>query len=176
MRQADAKTQLEQFAPDPLRSPQSVVPGHFLDQGHGLSGDLWCASSCSGFVLPEESKPLTMPAQKRLWLDNEQGLFPGPNRPCQKHQEHPVRFGTCRSFHLSPEDDQRLSQEGVFCNECGLASGKVCQRPQEKRGVGWFCPGDKALVERLKTKASQPFDKGENPMHSVCYPFVKMSR
>jgi hypothetical protein len=28
---ADAKTQLKQLAPDPLRSPQSVIPGHFLD-------------------------------------------------------------------------------------------------------------------------------------------------
>jgi hypothetical protein len=62
--------------------------------------------------------------------DNEQGLFPGPNRLCQKHQEHPVRFGTGRSFHLSSEDNKLLAQERVFCHEFGLASGKVCQRPQ----------------------------------------------
>jgi hypothetical protein len=101
--------------------------------------------------------------------------FQVPARPCQNNQEHPIRIGTGRSFHLSPEDDQRLSQERVFCHEFGLASGKVCQRPQDKNGGGWFCPGDEAMVERLKTKACQPFDKGENPMHSVPYPFVKMS-
>jgi len=77
-----------------------------------------------------------MPLQKRLWLDNEQGVFPGPNRPCQKNQEHPVRFGTGRSFHLSPEDNQLLAQEHVFCHEFGLASLKVCQRP--KPGERWY--------------------------------------
>jgi hypothetical protein len=117
VRQADAKTQLEQFAPDPLRSPQSVIPGHFLDQGHGLCGYLWFVSSCSGFVLAEEPKTLAMPPQKRLWLDNKQGLLPGPNRPCQKHQEHSVRFSTCRSFDMSAQDNQLLAQEGVFCHE-----------------------------------------------------------
>ena len=119
---------------------------------------------------------LAMPLEQRLWLDNEQGLFPGPNRLRQKHQEHPIRIGTGRSFHLSPEDDQLLAQERVFCHEFGLASGKVCQRPQQERGGVRFGPGDEAVVERLETKAYQPLDKGENPMHSVRYPFVKMSR
>ena len=32
------------------------------------------------------------------------------------------------------------------------------------------------VVERLKTKVCQPFDEGENLMHSVRYPFVQMSR
>lgn len=32
------------------------------------------------------------------------------------------------------------------------------------------------MMERLKTKACQPFDKGENPMHGVSDHFVKMSR
>jgi hypothetical protein len=70
-----------------------------------------------------------MPTQKRFWLDNEQGLFPGPNRPRQQNQEHPVRFGTGRSFHLPMEDDKLLAKERVFCHKFGLASGNVCQRP-----------------------------------------------
>ena len=61
-----------------------------------------------------------------VFLDNEQGLFPGPNCSRQKNQEHPVCFGT----------------------------------------------GDEAVVERLKTKAYQQLDRGENPIHSVRYPFV----
>ena len=63
-----------------------------------------------------------------VFLDNEQGLFPGPNCSRQKNQEHPVWFGT----------------------------------------------GDEAVVERLKTKAYQQLDRGENPIHSVRYPFVKV--
>ncbi len=63
-----------------------------------------------------------------VFLDNEQGLFPGPNCSRQKNQEHPVCFGT----------------------------------------------GDEAVVERLKTKAYQQLDRGENPIHSVRYPFVNV--
>ena len=103
-------------------------------------------------------------------------MFPGLNRLRQKNQEHVVRFGIGKPFHLSTENDQRLSQERVFCHEFGLASGKVCQRPQQERGGVRFSPGDEAVVERLKAKAYQPRDEGENPMHSVRYPFVKMSR
>ena len=73
------------------------------------------------------------------------------------------------------EADQRLSHERDFCHEFGLASGKVCQHPQQERGGVRFCPGDETVVERLKTKSCQPLDKDENPMHSVRYPFVKMS-
>jgi len=114
--------------------------------------------------------------QKRFWLDNEQRLPPGLNHPCQKHQEHAVRFGTGRSFHLSPQDDKLLAKKRVFCHEFGLASSKVCQRPQQERGGVRFCPGDEAVVERLKTKVCRPLDEGEYSLHSVRYPFVKMRR
>jgi hypothetical protein len=56
------------------------------------------------------------------------------------------------------------------------ASGKVSQRPHYESGVGWSGPVDEALVERLKAHACQTRDEGENPMHSVRSPFVKMSR
>jgi hypothetical protein len=68
-----------------------------------------------------------MPSQERPWLNDEQRLFPGLNHPGQKHQEHAIPFGTGRSFHLSSEDDQLLSKEGIFCHQFGLISGKVGQ-------------------------------------------------
>lgn len=58
---ADADAQLKQFAPDALCSPQSIVPGHLLDQGHGLLGDPWRERSCPGLVLPKELEALAMP-------------------------------------------------------------------------------------------------------------------
>ena len=45
----------------------------------------------------------------RLWLDEKEGLFPGPNHPGQQHQEKPVRFPVDRSFDLSTKDDQLVS-------------------------------------------------------------------
>jgi hypothetical protein len=50
-----------------------------------------------------------MPAQQRLWLDKEKGLFPGPNHSSQEHQEKPVRLPVNWSLDLSMEDDELLS-------------------------------------------------------------------
>ena len=116
-----------------------------------------------------------MPTQERFWLNDEQRLLPGPYHPGQKHEEHPIRFGTDGSFHLSPENNELLRQECVFCHELRLASGKVRQSPQQERGGVRFSPGDEAVVERLKTNACQPRDERENPLHTIPYPFVKMS-
>jgi hypothetical protein len=116
-----------------------------------------------------------MPTQERLRLNNEKRLLPGPNHPCEKHQEHPIRLGVCGSFDLSAEDNQLLAEECIFRHEFGLASGKVSQRSQNERGVGWFGPIDKAVLERLKAHACQSLDEGDNTMHSVRFPFVKMS-
>ena len=50
-----------------------------------------------------------MPSQKRLWLDKEKRLFPGPNHFGQEYQEKPVRLFVYRSFDLSMKDGELLS-------------------------------------------------------------------
>jgi len=42
-------------------------------------------------------------------------------------------------------------------------------------GIG-FGPGDEAVVERPKTQACPARDERKNPLHSVHFPFLKMSR
>ena len=59
-----------------------------------------------------------------VFPDNEQDLFPGPNHPRQRSQNREVRFGTSRSFHLSTEDDKRLSQERVLRHELGSETAR----------------------------------------------------
>src|SRR5215469_12058712 len=87
---ADVDSQFEQFATNTLCSPQAIVPGHLLDQGHGLLGDPWLERSCPGLVLPKELEALAMPPQERLWPNDEQRLLPGSDHPGQKNQKHPV--------------------------------------------------------------------------------------
>jgi hypothetical protein len=60
-------------------------------------------------VLPEHAEELTMPAQKRFWLDKKERLFPGPNHPGQQHQEEPVGLWLNWSFDPSMKDDQLVS-------------------------------------------------------------------
>ncbi len=74
-----------------------------------------------------------MPPQERIWLNDGKRLLPGPNRPCQKHQKHPIRFGAGWSFHMSAQDDKLLSEKCVFCHEFGFAPGKVNHGSQYPR-------------------------------------------
>jgi len=47
--------------------------------------------------------------EPRVWLNNEKGLLPCANQPCQEHEECSVRLGASRPFHLPTENDERLS-------------------------------------------------------------------
>jgi len=68
--------------------------------------------------------------------------------PRQKHQEHPICFGTDGSFHLSTKHNERLSEKYVFCHQFGLAPLKICQRPKPgvKAGPG-FVQATRAVVD-----------------------------
>jgi hypothetical protein len=119
---------------------------------------------------------LAMPAQERLWLDNEKRLLPCTRRSSEKEQDETIRLCAGWSFDLPTEDDELLPEKGVFCHELGLASGKVGHRTQHKRGIGRFSPVDEAVVERLKTHMSQALDEGNNILHSIRFLILKMSR
>jgi hypothetical protein len=85
-------------------------------------------------VLPEQAEELTRPSQKRLWLNNEENLFPGPNHSSQEHQEKPVGLPVDRLLDLSTENDQLLSSQGVFRKQFGFSSGQIGERSENKRG------------------------------------------
>ena len=55
-----------------------------------------------------------MEAEQGIWLNNQEGLLPGSNQPGQQDEENPIRFRAGGSFHLPFENDERLSQEGIF--------------------------------------------------------------
>ena len=58
------------------------------------------------FALPQQAEELTVSTQKRLRLDKEKRLFPGPNHPGENHKEKPIGLPIGGSFDLSTEDDQ----------------------------------------------------------------------
>ena len=129
--------------------------------------------TCTGYLeypfahmyFQKSRKPWRWHRRNVVFLNDEEGLFPGPNPSCQKHRSmrsvlvHAGRF-MCRRKIM-----RGLLQECVFCHEFGLACRKVSQRSQEKSGVGWFGPVDETVVKRLKAKAYQTRDEGEILMH-----------
>ena len=64
-----------------------------------------------------------MPPQERLRLNNEQGLLPCTRRSSEQDQDHPIRLCASRSFDVSAENNELLTEERVLGHEFGLASG-----------------------------------------------------
>ena len=98
--------QLKQLTPDALRSTESVVCCHFLDQANRLRRNPRFSRMRLGFVLPEQTEKLTVPSEKCLWLNQKERLLPGPCHPGQKHQEQAVRLLVYRSLDLSMKNDE----------------------------------------------------------------------
>jgi hypothetical protein len=109
--------------------------------------------------------------KERLWLDNEKRMLACTRRSSEKDQDQTIRLCARWSFDLPMEDDELLPEEGVFCHELGLASGKVSHRTQQKRGIGRCGPVDEAVVERLKTHMCQVLDEGDHILQSIRFLF-----
>jgi len=63
-----------------------------------------------------------MPPEQGVWLHDEESLLPRSNHTSQQDEEDAIGVCVCRPFHLPFENDELLSQEGIFGDELGLAS------------------------------------------------------
>ena len=50
-----------------------------------------------------------MPPEQGVWLNDDEGLLPGPNEPCQQDEEQAIGPGERWPFHLSFEDNELLA-------------------------------------------------------------------
>jgi hypothetical protein len=126
------------------------------------------------FVLPKHTEELTMPAQKRLRLDDKERLFPCPNHSSEKYQEHSICFPVNWSFDLSTQDDQLVSQQGVFRQPFSFASGQVSKCAGYKGGREWFDPTPNTFLERMRAKTGALLDRGKYTQHEWNLFFVKI--
>ena len=170
----DANIQLEELATDTLRSPKPVVCCHFLDQRNGLKREPRLLRMRFGFVLPEQTEKLTVPAKKRFWLDQEECLFPGSDHSCQEYQEKPVRLFVHWSLDLSAQDDELLPQQRVFRQQFGFASGQVGERSEHKGGRQWFDPPQNTFLEHAQAQTDSLFDRGIYREHEWNLLFMKI--
>jgi len=94
------------------------------------------------------------------------GLLPSSSHPSQQDEEDAIGFGVCRPFHLPPEDDQRLSQEGIFGEKLGLASAKIAEGGQRQRGPKRFGPMRKARGECMPAAIHEAPEMGQHTSHT----------
>ena len=92
-----------------------------------------------------------MPAEKGIRLNNEERLFPTAGSPCEQHQKYLIRPGTHWALHLTAQNDELLTKQGVFCDEVRLGAGQIGERCTHERVPRWPRPLQQALAEPMKT-------------------------
>jgi hypothetical protein len=121
-------------------------------------GFLACALDlCFG----EHTEELTMPAEERLRLDDEERLFPGPNHSSEKYQKHSICYPVHWSFDLSTQDNQLVSQQRVFRQQFGFASCQISKRSGYKGSRQGFDPTPNTYLERMQAKTDALLDRGK---------------
>jgi hypothetical protein len=106
-----------------------------------------------------------VPAQKRLWLDKKESLFPGPNHSGQEHQEESVSLPKGRPFDLSTENDQLVSQQRVFRQQFSLTFGQFGKRAEHQGGHRRFDPTQNTCLEHMKAEADSLLDREKHTQH-----------
>ena len=60
-----------------------------------------------------------------IWLNNVKSLYPEPDTAREKDELNTVKMGKLGSFHQPIEDNQLLTQQGIFDNKVSAAAGQV---------------------------------------------------
>ena len=68
--------ELQQLALNALGSPEEVLFRNPLDQINRVLSQLGCVRLGPRSPFPEEAKPLAMPTQESVWLDDQKRLLP----------------------------------------------------------------------------------------------------
>jgi len=126
-----AEVQLQQLAPDSLRTPEPIRGGHRPDQRDRLLRHLRATRPWGGPRLPppEAAEELAVPAQERLWLHDEDRLPPSPDAARQDHQERPVDGAAAGALDAAAEDEELLAQQRVFGDQLRSTAAQIRQQP-----------------------------------------------
>jgi hypothetical protein len=90
-----------------------------------------------------------MPAEERIRLNNMKSLGPELGASSQKNKAKPVLIGQPRPIYLSAENDHLLTQDGIFHQQVGFASGYISKGAQGQCDGGWFHPPLDLMVNAI---------------------------
>ncbi|MBN1437852.1 MAG: hypothetical protein JW929_00450 [Anaerolineales bacterium] len=82
--QCDA--QFEEPTPDPLGAPKTIFPNHLSKNADGFWRYSRFLPPIPGYMPPEKTKEIAMPAEERIRLNNVKSLVPGLGAASQKNK------------------------------------------------------------------------------------------
>jgi len=126
--------EFHEFAADAFPSPETVLPGHLLDQGDGFACYPWAPAPEVRFELPEQAEALAMPAQESVRFEDEEGCLPTPDTTCKEDEPEAIGLGEAWFIDLAMEDDELLPEEGILSDEFGSRAHDI-RRNGENQGM-----------------------------------------
>ncbi len=111
----DIDPKLQEFAVDSRCAPQGICATHLQDQLSDLmthSGSAW--PTRPAFPRPVLSECSPMPADHRLWLDNEQRIAPAAEDPGEHDPQPTVDWAKLRPSYGSLEDGHLMAEGQNF--------------------------------------------------------------
>ena len=115
-----------------------------------------------------------MPPKKRLWLDKEKCLFPGPN--------HPARI-TRRSRSVFRYDGRLICRRRIisWCRKSAFSATssdlplvRSASVSSSKRGRWWFDPTQNKFLKCVQAETYTLFHEDEQTKHELNLSFVKI--
>lgn len=106
-----------------------------------------------------------MPAQHRLRLDDEQGLFPTLHLARKQDEERPICAGAARSLDRAVEHDELLTKEHVFRNQLRFTARKISNGPQSRRVGDWLGQARQGRADRAKAMLNYGVKTIEDAAH-----------
>src|ERR1035437_8476428 len=144
------------------------MPGHLFNH---LDGLFRCPRSMRGnlgFTVPEEAKPLPMPTEERVRLDDEEGLSPGTYFPGQQHEEHSVGAGQPWLLDAPTQDDELLPEKGVLGNQLRFGPREVGKRTQDLASISRLGPSQKSPADHFYSVADHLFEtRAQGEQHGL---------
>lgn len=116
---ANANAEFEEFTTNTFRTPQTIFRRESLDEVDGFLSNPWPPRRGPRFSPPIAAEELAMPAQQSVRLDDEKSATPVLSAAGQKTQTDAIAGGECRTFDLPVEDDELLTEQGVFGHQIG---------------------------------------------------------
>jgi hypothetical protein len=124
--------QQEQLRDDPRGAPRRVFPGHAADQVANLAVDLGSAELLAGPPPPVAPEALTMPADHRGRLDDQQGRLPARPYPRQPRPQDPVAPAGAEPLDGTLQYAESVTQGHVLGGQRRAAAEQHSQERQDQ--------------------------------------------
>ena len=166
---AHVDAQFQEFTPYAFSTPEPIVRRHLSDQAIVSAATFGSMRSRLDFRFQYKRK------SSRCHLSSVSGCtmrsvcFQVRTILAKQHEEQAIGFRAGGPFHLPPEDDQLLAQEGIFGDELGLASVKIGEGCQRQGGPERFGPTSQTRGECIQAAILQPPEIGHHTSHTKSF-------